>query len=66
MPPLSRPDFVLVSLGPDFIRGPNPFGSLQWAVGYYAEDPIGTDYYLAATYDASNGTISDGDILRWQ
>ena len=63
---LARPDYVLLSLGPDQIRGPNPYGTAQWAVGNYARDPLGTNYYVAATYDATNGTRSAGDIFRWQ
>ena len=65
-PILSTPQYVLISLGPDYIRGPDATGQRsQWTYGAYAEDPLGTDYYIAQHYDASNGTKSPGDILMW-
>jgi len=57
--------WVLISYGPDHIRGPIPGVSPPY-LHSYARDPIGTNYYAAAWYDPTNGTVSGGDILMWQ
>jgi len=62
--PIIFPLWVLVSLGPDYLKGPNPDGSVAY-YGTYGIDPIGTNYYEAWQYDPTNGTVSHGDILRW-
>ncbi|MCX7045256.1 MAG: prepilin-type N-terminal cleavage/methylation domain-containing protein [Candidatus Sumerlaeota bacterium] len=59
--------WVLLSLGPDGVKGPDARGGTGWGLGSYANpatDPIGK--FVAWNYDPTNGTISNGDILRWQ
>ncbi|MCX7045413.1 MAG: prepilin-type N-terminal cleavage/methylation domain-containing protein [Candidatus Sumerlaeota bacterium] len=60
--------WLLVSYGPDYVKGPDPRGIVaNWGLGSYASattDPQGK--YVAWAYDPSNGTVSNGDILRWQ
>jgi len=57
--------WVLVSYGPDHKRGPQPGYSTPY-IGNYSRDPYGTQFYAASQYDATNGTVSGGDILTWQ
>lgn len=64
--------WALCSYGPDKGRGPFPGGDFpQNLLGNYRgtkdKDPaeIGGGYCIYSTYDASNGTRSGGDILRW-
>lgn len=64
LPPIGYPLWVLISLGPDYSKGPNPDGTLAY-YGTYGIDPIGTDKYEAWLYDPTNGTVSYGDILMW-
>lgn len=65
--PLSYPKFLLLSFGPDKVRGPDAEGATpQWGVGSYAYDPIEKELYRAWQYDSTNGTTSAGDILVWQ
>jgi prepilin-type N-terminal cleavage/methylation domain-containing protein len=62
---IDSPAYVLLSLGPDRIRGPNPAGG-EWGYGSYAGDPpLGSRRYEAWHYDPSNGTRSYGDILMF-
>jgi len=59
--------WVLISLGPDYVKGPDPRDGGGWLIGDYAdarEDPSGAKFG-AWQYDATNGTVSSGDILRW-
>ncbi|HUT23775.1 MAG TPA: prepilin-type N-terminal cleavage/methylation domain-containing protein [Sumerlaeia bacterium] len=64
--PVSSPQFLLFSWGPDFIVGPDPTtGAPSWYADY-AVDPIGTNRYVLYEYDPTNGTKSPGDILVWQ
>ncbi len=63
--------YLLHSLGPDKKKGPNPaayFGG-RWNNADYGRDPpIGFQYkplFDAWNYNPTNGTLSDGDILRW-
>lgn len=56
--------YMLLSLGPDLVRGPSPNGG-RWIYGSYGENPPKNNYYAAWTYDASNGTRSGGDLLMW-
>ena len=61
--------YVIISLGPDFIKGPDArSGKPTWSIGDYANSSIGKPYNHFAPwyYDPSNGTISKGDILRFQ
>ena len=71
--PLFWTRWVLYSFGPDKGRGPFP-ESDGWnrnLEGNYRgkvdQDPseIGGGYFAYSTYDPTNGTVSDGDILRW-
>jgi prepilin-type N-terminal cleavage/methylation domain-containing protein len=66
MTPPNRPPYYLVSLGPDFVKGPNPLTGGSWALSSYlsVKDPDGSCRYNAWNYDPSNGTTSGGDILR--
>ena len=62
---ISAPQYLLLSLGPDQIRGPDPRGG-TWGYGSYIDDPpFGSRYYEAWEYDPSNGTRSPGDILMF-
>jgi len=66
--PLMHPQYLLMSLGPDYVRGPHPDGMTIWGYGSYSwaeGGPLATQYYAAWTYDPSNGTKSPGDILMW-
>ena len=63
--PISYPLWVLVSLGPDYLKGPNPVDGSVGYYGTYGIDPIGENKYEAWNYDPTNGTVSHGDILRW-
>ncbi|MCX7046278.1 MAG: prepilin-type N-terminal cleavage/methylation domain-containing protein [Candidatus Sumerlaeota bacterium] len=58
----------LLSLGPDFTKGPNPFGGAWTWSNYCAGDvrDVSNGVFRAWGYDPSNGTISGGDIMRWQ
>ena len=65
----NRPKYFLVSLGPDNVRGPDPYKLGQWVLASYAGlkvwenvDPSNT--YDAVVYDPTNGTVSGGDIVR--
>ena len=68
--PISLPHGVLLSIGPDRLKGPNPETGELWKLNYYTLDPPGSPtpedrYFQVWEYDASNGTKSMGDILRW-
>ena len=66
--PIASPQYVLLSLGPDYIRGPHPNGG-EWGYGSYAwveGGPNATQNYAAWEYDPTNGARSHGDILMWQ
>jgi prepilin-type N-terminal cleavage/methylation domain-containing protein len=63
----SRPRWFLISYGPDFGKGPNPFTNgnatlNDFGMGSWPQDPGHT--FDAWQYDPSNGTTSKGDILR--
>lgn len=60
-------NWVLISLGPDYIKGPNAVTGGGWLVGSYArvDKDLTQENYTLWYYDATNGTISGGDILRW-
>ena len=63
--PTQRPRWYLLSLGPDYTKGPNPKGG-GWAFSNYLSD-YDTDRscrFEAWNYDPSNGSTSKGDILR--
>jgi prepilin-type N-terminal cleavage/methylation domain-containing protein len=64
------PHFCMLSYGPDYKKGPNAANpSTQWYLGGYAADPPAgfTDRRFGAwQYDPTNGTVSAGDILRFQ
>ncbi|MBN1516425.1 prepilin-type N-terminal cleavage/methylation domain-containing protein [Candidatus Sumerlaeota bacterium] len=61
--------YVLVSYGPDQARGPIP-GIADPGLYHYADDPdgviSGNPLYDVAQYDPTNGTVSGGDIIRYQ
>jgi type II secretion system protein G len=61
------PKWVLLSYGPDYVKGPRPDNGAAWFLGAYATAPpagLGDMRFEAFQYDASNGTVSGGDILR--
>jgi hypothetical protein len=61
-------DWALMSLGPDYVKGPDAFDGGEWLFsyyGFYSNDPDQARF-IAWNYDSSNGTMSLGDILRWQ
>lgn len=55
--------------GPDRIKGPHPDDGGNWNTSWYGRippDPHEDDkYFVAWKYDATNGTMSAGDIHRW-
>lgn len=67
-PGVGLANWLLVSLAPDMVKGPDPTGiEDNWTWSRYAR-PV--DHLTMATrgiwnYDSSNGTMSGGDILRW-
>ncbi len=65
LPPIGSPAYLLMSLGPDYMRGPDPRTGGDWGYGSYCQDPRGTNLYEAWQYDPTNGTQSRGDILMW-
>ncbi len=66
-PRLDYPMYLVLSLGPDYVRGPDALNpSNQWTYNQYTVDPIGTKLYFYQSYQPTNGTISAGDILMWQ
>ena len=65
--------WLVVSFGPDYKKGPNPVTGAESLIGTYCTvETDGTDAdptdskFRTWRYDPSNGTISTGDILRWQ
>ena len=69
----SRSPYYLISVGPDNVKGPDPrkpFNNLTntWSIGAYMDttDTEGKFDFNAWQYDPSNGTVSQGDILRRQ
>lgn len=56
-----------LSQGPDYVRGPRPDGSPGFH-GDYANAPFipGDTWFETFRYDPTNGTVSPGDIIRWQ
>jgi len=62
-----RIKYYLQSYGPDKVRGPIPGVSTPYLGTYCSPyDPDDHDMWVGAEYDASNGTISGGDILDFQ
>jgi prepilin-type N-terminal cleavage/methylation domain-containing protein len=59
--------FVLISLGPDFKKGPNPLNNGTWTIGEYGNAANYAKYqgFASWNYDPSNGTVSGGDVLKW-
>ena len=56
--------YVVLSYGPDTVRGPTGYDGL---LSDYAEhDPSKNNWFVHAHYDPTNGTVSGGDILRFQ
>jgi prepilin-type N-terminal cleavage/methylation domain-containing protein len=51
--------WYLMSLGPDYLKAPGSLGEYQTGT-----DPSGTYDWPRYAYDSTNGTISNGDILR--
>ena len=72
----NRPKWFLVSLGPDYVKGPNAYPQLapyQWVLaswgggeGKMKSVVIQDANFSAACYDPSNGTISGGEIAKSQ
>lgn len=70
----SRPKWMLFSVGPDNLKGPNMMDGSEWFAAYYAKfegvPSLPADFhdakYMLWNYDATNGTVSFGDIMRWQ
>jgi len=63
------PRWVLLSYGPDNVKGPRPDNGGTWFLGGYAIPPapaLGDARFEAFQYDPTNGTMSNGDILRVQ
>jgi prepilin-type N-terminal cleavage/methylation domain-containing protein len=57
--------YTVLSVGPDYVLGPNPFTGGAWLnAGYAGLDNKGTSQFEAWQYDPSNGTVSQGDIIR--
>ena len=65
LPRIDAPHWLLISQGPDRVKGPNAKTGAAWAFGSYCR-PIQNQRYVAWRYDATNGTRSMGDILMWQ
>ncbi len=58
--------FCVFSEGPDYVRGPRPDGSPGFHGDYANPSMIpGDTWFVTYQYDPTNGTISNGDILRW-
>jgi prepilin-type N-terminal cleavage/methylation domain-containing protein len=59
--------FLLLSLGPDKVKGPDPRSNGTWSFGDYASASMYRQYqgFTAWNYDPSNGTVSGGDVLKW-
>ncbi|HUT24072.1 MAG TPA: hypothetical protein VM492_07010, partial [Sumerlaeia bacterium] len=71
LPKIDSPQWLLLSLGPDYQKGPNPTGQEGWMILSYANDPPSSPTpndrrFALWEYDATNGTRSGGDIMRWQ
>ena len=64
-----NPHWVTFSYGPDRVKGPNPINGDQWPTNRYARIPPAPheddDYFTLWNYDSTNGSKSNGDILRW-
>ena len=60
--------YVLLSYGPDKFRGPIPTDSNPGLFTYCASNssPAERNYFLTSQYDPTNGTVSGGDIIRFQ
>lgn len=58
--------YCLLSQGPDYVRGPRPDGNDGFH-GDYARQSIipGDTWFDTYRYDPTNGTVSNGDIIRW-
>lgn len=57
--------WVLVSLGPDYVKGPNGKDGGGWSYGNYSRRAREVKDQGYQEYDPTNGTNSGGDILRW-
>lgn len=67
----SSSNYLLTSYGPDEQRGPNNWGGIAGpgysVISNYALNlPEDYDYFEFHQYDPTNGTVSPGDILRFQ
>lgn len=66
-PVKDRAAWFLLSMGPDQVRGPNPWGPGAFNVGSYATSNLDpAKRFDQCNYDASNGTVSGGDIVKHQ
>jgi len=64
--PAIRIKYYLQSYGPDKVRGPIPGINVPYLGAYADRDPDQNDMWVTAEYDATNGTVSGGDILDFQ
>ncbi|NQU41890.1 prepilin-type N-terminal cleavage/methylation domain-containing protein [bacterium] len=68
------PKWGIFSLGPDYVKGPDPTGAMHtpWHIAHYADDvpntapTFGDRFFGLWEYDPTNGSKSAGDILRFQ
>jgi len=61
--------WILVSYGPDMKRGPIPGVAVAYLgnyIGIRGSTPAQEQYFVRALYDATNGTVSGGDIFMYQ
>ena len=64
--------YLIISLGPDYMKGPDqrPGKSVAsgWSNSNYCNNLEGRkwSFWAIQSYDPSNGSKSNGDILRWQ
>ncbi len=59
--------YALLSYGPDYVRGPIPGVTTPYLSTYGLDPTINNrNWFVEAQYDPTNGTLSGGDILRFQ
>jgi len=61
--------YVITSDGPDFVKGPHPDTLQPFWYRWYADiryDTRSGGRFVCWNYDPTNGTVSNGDIIRWQ
>jgi prepilin-type N-terminal cleavage/methylation domain-containing protein len=61
--------YVIVSNGPDHLKGPDPTNGQVFWYQWYGDvtlDKLSGGKFTPWNYDPTNGTVSYGDIIRWQ